>query len=116
MRNAGHSLLTFMKYEYVGSTNNLAERRHDPQLYSERENPASLSVVFLLRIMSRELREVVKHRAVKSLLRTMEGAEIFSILLTIMMTYKDDDILELLKKYLSRGRSPDDGPPDDGYG
>ena len=89
VRNAEHSLLTFMKYEYVGSTNNLAER---------------------------ELREVVKHRAVKSLLRTMEGAEIFSILLTIMMTYKDDDILELLKKYLSRGRSPDGGPPDDGYG
>ena len=89
MCNVGHSLLTFMKYEYVDSTNNLAER---------------------------ELREVVKHRAVKSLLRTMEGAEIFSILLTIMMTYKDDDVLELLKKYLSRGRSPDDVPPDDGYG
>ena len=46
----------------------------------------------------------------------MEGAEIFSILLTIMMTYRDDDILELLKKYLGRGRSSDGKPPDDGYG
>ncbi|MCE2508690.1 MAG: hypothetical protein J4G04_05255 [Nitrosopumilaceae archaeon] len=46
----------------------------------------------------------------------MEGAEIFSILLTIMMTHRDDDILELLKKCLGRGRSSDGKPPDDGYG
>ena len=79
VRNAGHSLFTFMKYEYVDSTNNLAER---------------------------ELREVVKHRAVKSLLRTMQGAEIFSILLTILMTRKDGNMLDLLKKHLGRSGSP----------
>ena len=46
VRNVGHSLFTFMKHGYVDSTNNLAER---------------------------ELHEVVKHRAVKSLLSTMQG-------------------------------------------
>ena len=91
VRNAGHSLLTFMKYEYVDSTNNLAER---------------------------ELREVVKHRAVKSLLRTMQGAEIFSILLTILMTHKDGNILDLLKKHLGRSGPPatSDGSPGHGDG
>ena len=79
VRNAGHSLFTFMKYVYVDSTNNLAER---------------------------ELREVVKHRAVKSLLRTTQGAEIFSILLTISMTHKDGNILDLLKKTPGPERAP----------
>lgn len=109
VRNAGHRIFTFMNYEYVDSDNNLAERA---------------------------MREVVKHRAVKSLLRTVEGAATFATLLTIMMTYGDSDMLQLLKKYLARGRragnTPDgasgnagahqDGPdmrknpPDGGYG
>ena len=91
VRNAGHSLFTFMKYVYVDSTNNLAER---------------------------ELREVVKHRAVKSLLRTTQGAEIFSILLTISMTHKDGNILDLLKKHLDRNGppAPSDGSSGHGYG
>ena len=104
VRNAGHRIFTFMNYDYVDSDNNLAERA---------------------------MREVVKHRVMKSLLRTTGGAEIFAILLTIMMTYKNGDILELLKKYMARGRksgrttqdetsdnTPDapDRPPDDGYG
>ena len=107
VRNAGRRIFTFMNYDYVDSDNNLAERA---------------------------MREVVKHRVVKSLLRTKKGAEIFAILLTIMMTHKNSDVLELLKKYLARGREsgrekqdetsgngPVDGlhaskPPDDGYG
>ena len=88
VRNAGYSLFTFMKYEYVDSTNNLA---------------------------GRELSGVVKHRVVKSL-RTIEGAEIFFILLAIMLTHKNSDILELLKNYLDRGMPPDDKPPADGHG
>ena len=65
------------------------------------------------------------------MLRTTGGAEIFAILLTIMMTYKNGDILELLKKYMARGRksgrtgqdetpdyTPDasDRPPEGWYG
>ena len=107
VRNAGRRIFTFMNYDYVDSDNNLAERA---------------------------MREVVKHRVVKSLLRTEKGAEIFAILLTIMMTHKNADVLELLKKYMARGResgrekqdeTPGRGPvvglhaskpPDDGYG
>ena len=61
VRNAGHPIFTFMNYDYVDSDNNLAERA---------------------------MREVVKHRVMKSLLLTTGGAEIFAILLTVMMTYK----------------------------
>jgi len=89
VRNAEYSLFTFMKYEYVDPTNNLA---------------------------GRELSGVVKHRVVKSLLRTIDGAEIFFILLAIMLTHKNSNILELLKKYLDRGMPPDDKPPADGHG
>ena len=73
--NAGHRLFTFMKYPYVDSTNNLAERC---------------------------AREIVKHRAIKSTFRTDEGAAIFAILVSIFMTHKgtDTDIMSLLKKYL----------------
>ena len=73
--NAGHRLFTFMKYPYVDSTNNLAERC---------------------------AREIVKHRAIKSTFRTDEGAAIFAILVSIFMTHKgtDTDITSLLKKYL----------------
>ena len=69
--NAMPSLFTFMNYSFVDSTNNLAERG---------------------------MREVVKHRAVKSLLRTMEGAGVFAVLLTILMTNPGKDLLKLLKK------------------
>ena len=40
----------------------------------------------------------------------------FFILLAIMLTRKNSNILELLKKYLDRGRPPDDKPSTDGYG
>ena len=104
VRNAGHRIFTFMNYDYVDSDNNLAERA---------------------------MREVVKHRVMKSLLLTTGGAEIFAILLTVMMTYKNGDILELLKKIHAGGRksgragqdetsdnAPDapGRPPEGGYG
>ena len=41
--------------------------------------------------------EAVKHCVMKSLLRTDEGSTIFVILLAVMMTYKNGDVLELLK-------------------
>ena len=66
-----------MNNDYVDADNNLAERA---------------------------MREVVKHSAVKSLLRTKKGVDVFAILRTIMMAHKDRDVLELLKKYLARCR------------
>ena len=60
-----------MNYDYVDSDNNLAERA---------------------------MREVVKRRVMKSLLLTEEEPMTFAILLSIVMTYKKGDILELFKK------------------
>ena len=73
--NAGHRLFTFMKYSYVDSTNNLAERL---------------------------LREIVKHRAIRTVFRTEGGAETFGTLMSIFMTYKyaDTELMPLLKKHL----------------
>ena len=79
VRNAGHRIFMFMNYDYVDSDNNLAERA---------------------------MRKTVKHRVMKSLLRTDEGSTIFAILLTIMMIYKNGDKLELLKKYMPGGPCP----------
>ncbi len=87
--NAMPSLFTFMNYSFVDSTNNLAERG---------------------------MREVVKHRAVKSLLRTMEGAGVFAVLLTILMTNPDKDLVKLLKKYLGRHGKKDGKSSSLGYG
>lgn len=49
------------------------------------------------------MRGVFEHRVVKSILR-QRGADIFTILLTIIITYKNAGVLELFKKYMVRGR------------
>lgn len=72
VKNAEKDLFTFMEYESVEATNNIAERG---------------------------MREIVKQRVVRVIFRTMKGASAFATLMTVLMTAKArgisvDDLVE----------------------
>ena len=75
VRNAEGKLFTFMKYESVEPTNNIAERG---------------------------MREIVKQRVVRVIFRTMEGASAFTALMTAFMTAKarGTSIDALIEQYM----------------